>query len=385
MNKLFEKYRKLFALPLALLLVFSLAVCASAEREIIIVDFDETTEEPTTETPTEPPTEPPTQAPTEPPTEPSTSKVTEPSETSKPTEAPTERPTEKPTEKPENPQEPGTVPQTQSEPTDPPTTKQSYIYIPTIRPPQEQEYEEETEPELEDGAFYVYLELNNSEPRLKHILKEPGLVPEPADPVREGYIFDGWYADEEFTISWNFFTDTAYEGTVIYAKWIADENTVEYAVTVVQSAGGTLEVHPARARAGEIILITAKPEKGKRLVFGSVTVNGESTKVLNFTMPAKDVTVQGVFEDIPVVTKEEKDYSKMFYVSLSAIVILVIVSAAVVIRRKKIFKSIEDEELPEWHDETAVVEDGFKNGQKVKEEQPTENEFDPKVFDDTDD
>ncbi len=386
MKSIFEKHRKILAFALSLLLAVSLAVCASAEREIIIVDFEETTAqqtEPVTEPATEPQTEPSTETPTEPQTEPVSQPATEHSEqhSEKTTEKPTEAPTAKPTEPRE---EPGTVTPT-AKPTEPPTTKQSYIYIPTIRPPQEQEYEEETEPELEDGAFYVYLELNNSEPRLKHILKEPGLVPEPDEPAREGYVFDGWYADEEFTTSWNFFTDTAYEGTVIYAKWIADANTVEYAVNVVQTAGGTLKVHPARARAGETIIITASPEDGKRLVFGSVTVNGESTQVLNFIMPAKDVTVQGVFENIPVVTKEEKDYSKMFYASLSVIIILIIVSAAVVIRRKRIFKAMENEELPEWHDETAVVEAGFKGGQKVKEEQPSENEFDPTVFNDLDD
>ena len=386
MKSIFEKHRKILAFALSLLLVFSLAVCASAEREIIIVDFDETTEEqtePVTEPPTEPQTEPSTEPFTEPPTEPTTQKTTEPTEqhSEKPTEKPTEVPTERPTEPRE---EPGTAAYTER-PTETPTTQQSIIYIPTIRPPQEQEYEEETEPELEGGAFYVYLELNNSEPRLKYILKEPGLVPEPDEPVREGYVFGGWYANEEFTDSWNFFTDFAEKGTVIYAKWLADENTVEYAVNVVQTAGGTLKVHPARARAGETIIITADPEDGKRLVFGSVTVNGTATLVLNFTMPAKDVTVQGIFEDIPVVTEEEKDYSKMFYASLSVIVILIIVSAAVVIRRKRIFKALENNELPEWHDETAVVEAGFKDGQKVKEEQSSENEFDPSVFNDLDD
>ncbi len=379
MKLLFEKHRKIFTLVLTLLIVLSFSVCASAENKLFEEDFNEVTEV----LPTEPVTEPETEPQTEPQTEPTSQTATEPTEHS--TEESTENTTVIPTEKPtEHPEEPVTVPSTQR-PTEAPTTKQSYFYIPTIRPPQEPEYEEETEPELEDGAFYVYLELNNSEPRIKHILEEPGLVPEPEDPVREGYIFDGWYADEEFTVEWNFFTDSAVEGTVIYAKWVADKNTVEYSVKIVQTDGGTLKVHPAKACAGETVIIAAKPDKGKRLVFGSVTINGTPTNVLNFTMPAKDVVVQGVFEDIPVATEEEKDYSKMFYASFSVIVILIIVSAAVLIRRKRIFRSLENEELPEWHDDTAVVEDGFKDGQKVKEEQTLENEFDPTVFDDTDD
>lgn len=47
-------------------------------------------------------------------------------------------------------------------------------------------------------------------------------VPEPSTPAREGYSFEGWYADKEFTNKWNFDdTPTITEDTslIFYANW----------------------------------------------------------------------------------------------------------------------------------------------------------------------
>lgn len=40
----------------------------------------------------------------------------------------------------------------------------------------------------------------------------------PANPVREGWSFGGWYADEALTVPWNF-TYPTYYGLKLYAKW----------------------------------------------------------------------------------------------------------------------------------------------------------------------
>ena len=44
-------------------------------------------------------------------------------------------------------------------------------------------------------------------------------VVRPADPVREGYILDGWYSDIDLLNPWNFDTDTVQGNLTLYAKW----------------------------------------------------------------------------------------------------------------------------------------------------------------------
>jgi len=46
-------------------------------------------------------------------------------------------------------------------------------------------------------------------------------VEEPKAPVRKGYIFDGWYADNEFTEKWEFYRAID-QDTTLYAKWNAE-------------------------------------------------------------------------------------------------------------------------------------------------------------------
>lgn len=48
---------------------------------------------------------------------------------------------------------------------------------------------------------------------------ENGKVGKPEDPTAEGYIFAGWYADQELTTEWNFETNTVTDNTDLYAKW----------------------------------------------------------------------------------------------------------------------------------------------------------------------
>ena len=59
----------------------------------------------------------------------------------------------------------------------------------------------------------------------------------PDNPTREGYIFDGWYKEEECINKWDFETDVLsdieyikpgypevkYQETILYAKWVKDE------------------------------------------------------------------------------------------------------------------------------------------------------------------
>ncbi len=50
-------------------------------------------------------------------------------------------------------------------------------------------------------------------------LARNSLISEPTEPIRTGYIFDGWYKDIVLKMAWDFSSDTVTENTTLYAKW----------------------------------------------------------------------------------------------------------------------------------------------------------------------
>lgn len=247
---------------------------------------------------------------------------------------------------------------------------------------------ETTDPDeamLKDGQFFVYLERNNGERRLKTILDKPDFVPQPDDPIRIGYIFKGWFKNPECTEPWDFNKSIAEKGTVIYAKWEAASDTVAYKIKVEKVPGGIIEVNPNSASAGEAVIITVKPDEGKRLVAGSITVNGKHSDVLSFIMPGEDVIVSASFEDIPEEKVEEKP-DLLFLIIIAAAAFLVILVVVIIIIRYKTRPAVieydengaiilDDDGDDGWIDESIVIEDGFTNGKIVRENTDFEDNY----------
>ena len=247
---------------------------------------------------------------------------------------------------------------------------------------------ETTDPDeamLKDGQFFVYLERNNGERRLKTILDKPDFVPQPDDPIRIGYIFKGWFKNPECTEPWDFNKSIAQKGTVIYAKWEAAADTVAYKIKVEKVPGGIIEVNPNSASAGEAVIITVKPDEGKRLVAGSITVNGKRSDVLSFIMPGEDVIVSASFEDIPEEKIEEKP-DILFLIIIAAAAFLVILVVVIIIIRYKTRPAVieydengaiilDDDGDDGWIDESIVIEDGFANGKIVRENTDFEDNY----------
>ncbi len=53
------------------------------------------------------------------------------------------------------------------------------------------------------------------------------LVEEPTDPTRVGYIFQGWFKDEEYSEIWDFDADTVTQNTILYAGWSINPNYLQ--------------------------------------------------------------------------------------------------------------------------------------------------------------
>ena len=50
-------------------------------------------------------------------------------------------------------------------------------------------------------------------------VNENTTLTKPADPTKEGYLFDGWYIDESYTLEWDFNTFVVVTNITLYAKW----------------------------------------------------------------------------------------------------------------------------------------------------------------------
>lgn len=50
-------------------------------------------------------------------------------------------------------------------------------------------------------------------------MKYGDLIPEPEPPLREGYVFCGWFSDENCNYRWDFATMQVPDSITLYAKW----------------------------------------------------------------------------------------------------------------------------------------------------------------------
>lgn len=135
-------------------------------------------------------------------------------------------------------------------------------------------------------------------------------VTKPADPMKSGHNFGGWYKDSTLQTPWNFANDTVRADTTLYAKWTAnppapsyDDPDPTYAVSAPAAENGKIAVSPKNASAGSTVTITVKPDSGYVLETISVTdKNGNDLKLTDkgngkytFTMPTSKVEIKVTF------------------------------------------------------------------------------------------
>ena len=74
----------------------------------------------------------------------------------------------------------------------------------------------------------VRFESNGGSTVERQTVKQGALVTRPADPVKAGYFFDGWYKDVDCKSPWDFNRDTVDVNTHLYAKWKKTETVQRY-------------------------------------------------------------------------------------------------------------------------------------------------------------
>ena len=133
---------------------------------------------------------------------------------------------------------------------------------------------------------------NNGVKTTESIDKGSTLTAPTAPTTKEGYLFDGWYYNNNGTqTKWDFDKDTVHRAMTLTAQW-----KKAYTVTVENDGNGSASAAPASAAKGEEITLTATPNSGYHLkewqtVSGGVTISNN-----RFTMPADNVTVKAIFE-----------------------------------------------------------------------------------------
>ncbi len=69
-------------------------------------------------------------------------------------------------------------------------------------------------------GFVVRFHTNGGSAVSNQTVDENGYATRPEDPVKEGFFFDNWYADETFTTAYNFSREQVMADITLYAKWL---------------------------------------------------------------------------------------------------------------------------------------------------------------------
>ncbi|MBO6133155.1 MAG: InlB B-repeat-containing protein [Lachnospiraceae bacterium] len=141
---------------------------------------------------------------------------------------------------------------------------------------------EKSNDEHKDEVTYytVGFDSNEGTPIYPQQVSENGLVEEPVNPTKNGYVFNGWYVDSGFTTPWDFDHDRVSSNLTLYAKWteIAKEPEV---FTVTFNTGDGSAVTPQKVEAGSLVSRPADPAHEK-FIFSGWYKNPTLTQLWDF-------------------------------------------------------------------------------------------------------
>ncbi len=150
-----------------------------------------------------------------------------------------------------------------------------------------------------------------------------GTIPTIPSTVRYGYIFDGWYLDDDLNVSWNN-TKVSYDCT-FYAKWTRDASTdIAYTITY-DNNGGTGGPGAVSIKDGTITISSVEPTRDGYVFEGwntekdgsgdwcyggqSATVEGDDTLYAQWSVAPLDIDGEKTFvEQIDNFLKKVDDF-----------------------------------------------------------------------------
>ncbi|MDE7100249.1 MAG: InlB B-repeat-containing protein, partial [Anaeroplasmataceae bacterium] len=90
---------------------------------------------------------------------------------------------------------------------------------------------ETIEPTIEQ--FTITFNSNEGSAIESQTIMKGNKVTKPENPLKEGYIFEGWYQDSDLNTPWDFEEDLITDSTTLYASWIqkTEEPSLEEVVT----------------------------------------------------------------------------------------------------------------------------------------------------------
>ncbi len=132
------------------------------------------------------------------------------------------------------------------------------------------------------------------------------IVEQPADPTRDGYRFDGWYADEALTQAYDF-TSPVTANITLYAKW-----TRTVTLTFDSGAGSAVEAMVIEAgttmNSSELPYSTREGYRFRgwngadgREVYGKVTFDSDMTLTARWVAKMVKITYHGIDDDTPFI------------------------------------------------------------------------------------
>ena len=135
-------------------------------------------------------------------------------------------------------------------------------------------------------------------------------APQPSNPVRIGYTFDGWYTDEGLTNPYNF--DTAVNANIdLYAKWtpLADRETL----TVKFDTQGGNEIADQNVLKGDLATRPGDPVKEGDFVFAGWFNDKACTVPFDFATPiTQSMTVYAKWENSNTDDKDKQEFKVTF-------------------------------------------------------------------------